>query len=216
MTRSEPPLPPVHGEARAGLRKWLREQRTALSAPQRIAASQALVGQLERIPGYLTGRRIGGYWAVDGELPLAALMQGLRTREQGWHLPVIGARRQLRFAPWRPGIALATNRHGIPEPICASVDLLAPAQLDVVLLPLLGFDRRGHRLGFGGGYYDRSFAFLKDRREAGRPLLVGIGYALQEVAAIDAMPWDVHLDYIATERELIDPTVETNARAPAQ
>lgn len=190
---------------RAALRTELRARRSALSASERIAASQALVGQLERIPEFLTDRRVGGYWAVDGELPLAALMQGLRARGQRWHLPVIDAQRQLRFAPWRAGIAIATNRHGIPEPVCAAADLLAPAQLDVVLLPLLGFDRSGHRLGFGGGYYDRSFAFLKDRGEIGKPLLVGIGYALQEVAAIEAMPWDLHLDYIATERELIEP-----------
>lgn len=177
-----------------------------LSAAERIAAAQGLVAQLEQVPEFLTDRRIAGYWAVAGELPLVALMQGVRARGQDWRLPVVGADRNLRFAPWRPRIELATNRYGIPEPVCAEHDLLAPDQLDVVLLPLLGFDRAGHRLGFGGGYYDRSFAFLRDRADVAKPVLVGVGYAMQEVDAIEACPWDVRLDYVATERELIDLT----------
>ena len=90
--------------------------------------------------------------------------------------------------------------------MCAPADLLAPADLDVVLVPLLGFDRRGHRLGFGGGYYDRSFAFLNGRTDVGKPVLVGVAYSTQEIATLDEQPWDVRLDYVATERELIDLT----------
>lgn len=191
-------------DQRALLRNDLRARRTALSAAQRIAAAAALVGVLEQIPEFLTDANIGGYWAIDGELPLAALAQGLRARGQHYHLPILGARRQLAFAPWQPGMPLATNRYGIPEPVCADAERRTPEQLDVVLLPLLGFDRRGHRLGFGGGWYDRSFAFLRERAHTARPLLVGIGYAVQEVASIPAMAWDVHLDFVATEHELID------------
>jgi len=191
---------------RAALRKALRERRAALPAAERIAAAQAVVAQLEQVPEFMTDRRIGGYWAVDGELPLAALMGGLRARDQQYCLPVIGADRLLRFAPWRPGTAVETNRFGIPEPACAAADLLAPADIDVVLVPLLGFDRNGHRLGFGGGWYDRSFAFLAGRADVGKPVLVGVGYALQEIDALDAQPWDVRLDYVATERELLDFT----------
>ena len=193
-------------EARTALRKMLRAQRAAVPAAQRIAAAQALVAQLEQVPEFMTDRRIGGYWAIDGELPLMALMGGIRARDQQYCLPVVGADRQLRFAPWRAGEAIAANRYGIPEPSCAPADLLVPTELDVVLVPLLGFDRRGQRLGFGGGYYDRSFAYLRGRTDVGKPVLVGVAYALQEVAALDQQPWDVHLDYVATERELIDLT----------
>jgi 5-formyltetrahydrofolate cyclo-ligase len=73
-------------------------------------------------------------------------------------------------------------------------------------VPLLGFDRHGHRLGFGGGYYDRSFAFLRDLERPSKPLLVGIGYASQEIDSLAPEDWDVRLDYVATERELIDCT----------
>jgi 5-formyltetrahydrofolate cyclo-ligase len=191
-------------DARSLVRAELRARRDALTAGERIHASQALVASLERIPEFLTDKRIGGYWAVSGELPLAALIQGLRVREQSYHLPIVGKDRQLMFAPWRPGGEIATNRYGIPEPVCATADLVPPDRMEVVLLPLLGFDRRGHRLGFGGGYYDRSFDFLRDRHAPGQPLLVGIAFAMQEVAAIEAMPWDVRLDYVATERDLVD------------
>ena len=81
---------------------------------------------------------------------------------------------------------------------------LAPHALDIVLVPLLAFDRRGTRLGSGGGYYDRSFAFLHGQARPHRPLLVGVGYAFQEVESLPAAAWDVALDYIATDAELID------------
>jgi 5-formyltetrahydrofolate cyclo-ligase len=196
---------------RAVLRKALRERRAALPAAERIAAAQAVVAQLEQVPEFMTDRRIGGYWAVEGELPLAALIGGMRARGQQYCLPVIGADRLLRFAPWRPGDALATNRFGIPEPACAPTHLLAAGELDVVLVPMLGFDRNGHRLGFGGGWYDRSFAFLAARADVGKPVLVGVAYAWQEIDALDAQPWDVRLDYVATERELLDFTAPVAA-----
>ena len=192
---------------RTALRNLLRERRMALGAGERIAAATALAERLEEIPEFLTDENIAGYWAVSGELPLAAILGGLRGRSQVYLLPVVGEDGLLRFAPWRPGVEIATNRFGIPEPKCAPDELVAADKLDVVLVPLLGFDRRGHRLGFGGGYYDRTFAFLQEEARPGRPLLVGIGYAAQEVDAIEPMSWDVRLDYIATERELVDCTM---------
>jgi 5-formyltetrahydrofolate cyclo-ligase len=73
----------------------------------------------------------------------------------------------------------------------------------VILLPLLAFDRAGHRLGTGGGWYDTSLAYLRDATRPATPLLVGVGYAFQEVDAVPPEPWDVDLDYIATDAELI-------------
>jgi 5-formyltetrahydrofolate cyclo-ligase len=105
--------------------------------------------------------QVAGYWAVGGELPLHVALAALVARGQNYHLPVLTHGRTLRFAPWRQGVALQPNRYGIPEPQCAPAELLAPQALDLVLVPLIGFDRRGHRVGTGGGYYDRTFAFLK-------------------------------------------------------
>lgn len=193
-------------EMRNRLRSGLRARRSALSASDRISAAQSLVATLEQIPEFLTDQRVAGYWAVAGEMPLSALAGGLRARAQAWHLPVVAADRLLRFAPWQPGLPITPNRYGIPEPECAAADLISAADMDVVLVPLLGFDRNGHRLGSGGGYYDRSFAFLNARSGIGRPVLVGIGYAAQEIPPLEPMPWDVRLDFVATERELIETT----------
>jgi 5-formyltetrahydrofolate cyclo-ligase len=198
------PAPTDADRDRAALRKILREKRAAITASERIAAATALIEHLEAIPEFLTDTNIAGYWAIAGELPLAAVFGGLRSREQRYHLPIIDEHKRMLFAQWRPGIEVVTNRYGIPEPADPAQTHFAPDAMDVVLVPLLGFDRAGHRLGFGGGYYDRAFAFLRDLERPGKPILVGIGYALQEIERIEPQAWDVPLDYIATERELVD------------
>ena len=188
------------------MRQSLRAQRAGLDARERMAAAEALARSLEQLPEFLVDARIAGYWAVGGEMPLHAVYSSLRTREQKYFLPLLAEPNLLRFAAWQPGAALRHNRYGIPEPDVAQGDV-APSELDVVLLPLLGFDRNGNRLGMGAGYYDRSFAFLRDAPRPARPLLVGIGYHFQELAQIAAEAWDIRLDFIATDRELIACTV---------
>lgn len=189
--------------SRTILRRKLREQRSAIGAAERIAAATAVAERLEGIPEFLTDERIAGYWAVGGEVPLAAILGGLRARGQRYFLPVVGGDSALRFAPWRPGDAVVANRYGIPEP--ADIEAAAPGDvIDVVLVPLLGFDRHGHRIGSGAGYYDRTFSFLLGRARPSHPLLVGIGYAAQEVERIEPAAWDVALDYIVTEQEVIE------------
>jgi len=188
---------------RRELRRQLAGQRRALTPPQRIAAAQGLRRSLEQLPEYLTDTRVAGYWACGGELPLNLAIPPLATRGQQFLLPVIGPGRRLRFAPWQAGEDVRPNRHGIPEPADPR-ELLEPFQLDLVLVPLLGFDRRGNRLGTGGGYYDRAFAFLNEQVRPTEPLLVGVAYAFQELPQVEEESWDVPLDYIATDRELID------------
>ena len=110
----------------------------------------------------------------------------------------------LRFAPWRPGDALATNRYGIPEPDVSAASLLAPDALLLAVLPLVAFDATGTRLGMGGGWYDRSFAF---RRTAGAPpWLVGAGFAAQQLPSLARAAWDVPLDAVCTERATLSAT----------
>jgi len=190
--------------ARTALRQQLRDARAQLTPLQRITAAQGLAAQLEALPEFHVDQRVGIYWAVQGELALHAVVAPMRRREQQLFLPVIGAQRQLKFAPYSAATELVPNRHGIPEPQVAPEKLLMPDQLELVLVPLLGFDRRGYRLGFGGGYYDTSFAFLREGERPREPLLVGIGYSSQEIEGIAPEAWDVRLDFIATERELID------------
>ena len=185
------------------LRQLMAERRRALPPPARMAAALGLRRSLEQLPEYHTDVRVAGYWATGGELPLNLVIPPLATRGQRFLLPLLARNKELHFAPWRDGDAVAPNRYGIPEPV-APHEWFAPFQLDLVLVPLLAFDRRGRRLGHGGGYYDRSFAFLKDQVRPTEPLLVGVAYDFQEVEQLDEQPWDVPLDYVATDRELID------------
>jgi len=214
-------------DAPAFIRAKMREQRVRLTPAERIAAASGVAASLEQLPEFLVDQRIAGYWAVGGEVPLHATVARLNARGQHYYLPIVGEDRRLRFAPLKSGANLKPNRYGIPEPECAENDLLPAGDIDVVLVPLTAFDRAGHRLGMGAGYYDRSFAFLRyephrlgmgagyyDRSFAflryeprpSEPLLVGIGYAFQEVATLPAQDWDIALDFIATDKELIDCT----------
>ena len=191
-------------EERRVLRTGLRARRRQLTAAQRIAAASGVARALEQLPEFLTDPRVAGYWAIDGELPLHSVVASLRSRGQQFLLPRLAGTRLLRFAAWRPGIALESNRYGIPEPVCDEGELFEPEALDIVLLPMLGFDRRGYRIGYGGGYYDTSLEFLRDRHGVAKPVLIGIAYAAQQLDVVEPAMWDVRLDYVATENELID------------
>jgi 5-formyltetrahydrofolate cyclo-ligase len=187
---------------RQALRAEFRAARRALPPRQRLSAAEAVATNLRmRFPALSSPALVAGYWACDGELPLHALFAGRPPFR--FLLPRLRAGKCLDFAPWSPGDPLRPNRYGIPEPD-TTVGVVSPTAVDLVLLPLLGFDRSGQRLGTGGGYYDRSFAFLQHTPRPARPLLIGIGYALQEIPSLPVMDWDVGMDFVVTEREVIE------------
>jgi 5-formyltetrahydrofolate cyclo-ligase len=188
-------------DGRRELRRSLRAKRIALSAAERMAAAEAIATNLQPHPALARPGYVAGYWASGGELPLHVLQLRLRP-DQIWCLPCVQPDGTLLFSPWRPGDPLVTNQYGIPEPNVATASLLEPPELHLVLLPLLGFDRSGNRLGMGAGYYDRSFAFRQGA--AAPPTLIGVGYAMQEVPPIEAQAWDVPLDAIVTENEILE------------
>lgn len=178
-------------------RNALRALRRAVPAPVRIAAAEAVAQRLLDLEQAPRAGHVAGYWAMDGELPLHAWQVQLPAACV-YCLPVLdAASKRLRFAPWRAGEPLATNRFGIPEPDLDPGLLLDARDMALIALPLTGFDARGHRLGMGGGWYDRSLAFRAGTPAP--PLLVGIGFDLQEVAAIAPRSWDIRCDAIVTE-----------------
>ncbi|HEX5757180.1 MAG TPA: 5-formyltetrahydrofolate cyclo-ligase [Arenimonas sp.] len=187
---------------RRALRLHLRERRNALTASVRIQAADAVARHWCAHPLHATPGYVAGYWAVQGELPLHALQLRLAPG-QIWCLPLLQPDNSLRFAPWRAGDPLQPNRYGIPEPVVDPASLLAPGDLALAFVPLVGFDRQGGRLGAGGGYYDRSFAFR--RTQAAPPLLIGVAFACQELPAMTREAWDVDLDAIVCESGLIVP-----------
>ena len=196
--RAHTPTQPI--AAKRALRAQLRAARRALPPSERMRVAEAIVAPLLALPEFQAAGYVAGYWATDGEVPLHVLQLRLPAHAR-WCLPCIQADGSLRFAPWRPGDPLVSNRFGIPEPDLMPESQLQADEMSLILLPLVGFDRRGRRLGMGGGFYDRTLAF-RAARPVPPPRLVGVAYAAQEVDTLPDEAWDVPLDAVVTERGL--------------
>jgi 5-formyltetrahydrofolate cyclo-ligase len=174
-----------------------------VSDAERTRAARQIARHADRILHLHSGQRIGIYAATAEELDTSCLIALALRRGCLVYLPRIDSRRRVRSMHFAPLTALASriNRFGIAEP--EGRELASARLLDVVFLPLVGFDRHGTRLGMGGGYYDRAFGFRRLRTSWHSPLLVGIAYASQEVERIAPAAHDVPLDLVMTERGVI-------------
>jgi len=181
--------------AKAELRRNMRSRRRALPETIHQQAARSLVDQLESIPHWRSATRVALYLATDGEIDLSPVANALRADAKTPYLPVIQADNSLRFAPWTSDEHLRENRFGIPEP---SGEQTTAREMDIILLPLVAWDRRGNRLGMGGGFYDRTLA------GAGDVSKVGMAYECQRVEALPTESWDVRLDFIITECALYE------------
>ena len=181
------------------LRRELRARRRALAPEYRVEAAFAAATALATSPAFRPATRIAAFVAADAELDPGPFIALARSRRRTVYLPVLDPRpaRGLSFVRTDAGAPLEPNRYGIPEP--APGPSIDPRFLDLVLVPLVGFDGAGNRLGMGAGYYDRTFAFRRARRHWRGPRLIGVAYDCQEVDAIDDRAWDVPLDGVVTE-----------------
>lgn len=180
---------------KTALRVRLRGIRLRLAAETPDAAARAAtLLPLERLPPFGT---FSGYHALGSEIDPAPLMKRLAEAGARAALPVATSRdAPLAFRLWAPGAALAPDAFGIPSPLSG-----AEVQPELVIAPLLGFDRRGRRLGQGAGHYDRT---LENLRAAGRVFVLGLAYSGQEADEIPAEPHDQPLDAILTETQYIE------------
>lgn len=183
------------------LRRQMRGLRTGLTPAARRAAAEAAAGIAAATAQFRHARRVAVYIAVDGELDPEPLVALARAAGKEVYLPVLppGNSAPLSFLPYAAGAQLRPNRLRIPEPAPSAGAQVAPVELDLVLAPLVAFDARGQRLGMGAGFYDRSFAFLKDARTP-HPALIGYAYEVQKVPELAAEPWDVPLAGVVTEQ----------------
>jgi 5-formyltetrahydrofolate cyclo-ligase len=174
------------------LRRQARAVRRSITIDGATAAQAITRAFLERVP-WQSCRVIAGYWPISEEADVRPLLEALGRQGCQLTLPVVPAPRQpLLFRRWSPGAPLEAGFHGTFQPLPES-PLLRP---DLVLVPLLAFDRGGSRLGYGGGYYDRTLAAL---RAQGPLLAVGIAFSAQEVAVLPRESHDQGLDWIVTE-----------------
>ena len=189
--------------SRNKLRKELRQQRRTLSGAYKKFVSKRITTLLERSGWLQRGNRVGVYLATAEELNLQPLIERAWQRGCKVFVPhIIHSRRgTMLFYPFDEQSSLKEHRWGIPQLANARMPVTTRS-LDVVLMPLVGFDRFGHRLGMGGGFYDRHFAYTL-RTRTHKPFLVGVAYACQEVSAIDVQPHDVRLDAAVTENAFI-------------
>jgi 5-formyltetrahydrofolate cyclo-ligase len=191
--------------SRANLRAQIRAQRRALSERQREDYALQFASHFSKSRLFQNSQRIAFYMANDGELDPSELMAIAWSMGKECFLPVLTAPhdKSLLFAKYDPDEPLVYNQFGIPEPFVAARHRIKARTLDLIIMPLVAFDEQGNRIGMGGGYYDRTLAFLKARTQWHKPRLAGIGYGFQQVASIDNESWDVPLTYIATEKKLL-------------
>jgi len=188
MSTADPSKPDLRAAALA--------RRDALAPAARAAAAEAVAARAA--PVVLGPHQIvAGYAPIRSEFDPMPLMGVLASRGARLALPVIvGRDAPLEFRDWHIGQPLQSGPLGISEPGLEA----RPVEPDVVLVPLAAFDRAGHRIGYGAGYYDRTLVRLRRRKPV---IAIGLAFSTQEIARVPALPHDVRLDYIATEYETI-------------
>lgn len=196
------------------LRKRLRAARGALPPAYRRKASALALRIALRSGLFLKGRRWGFYLPLDEEFDVLPLLNHALHMGKVCYLPVTSNRaaRPLRFARLDGRHSVTHNRYGILEP--HSRRLLNARWLDRLIVPLVGFDELGGRLGMGGGYYDATLAFLRNRKIWRRPRLIGVGFECQRAEMIPMAAWDIRLGAMLTEKRLREvQTARIRARA---
>lgn len=189
---------------KSGLRKSLRRRRNALGQARQACAAADLAERLKALPAFRRSERIALYLANDGEIdPAGILWWGIKHAKRCYAPVIVGGRvkNSLRFAEITAHTRFENNRFGIAEPVVPADRLIGARELDLVLVPLVGFDWHGNRIGMGGGFYDRTFAFKKTRPR-GLPRLVGLAHEIQRVDGIDADNWDIPISAVVTDRRI--------------
>lgn len=190
----------MSSDAKRQLRQDKRQLRRRLSPQQQQQASQKLLQQLRRLPEYRRAKRIAGYIANDGEISLSELFRHAKLKNKSSYLPVVKATGKMQFYRYYPGQFLRSNHFGIGEPSHRRGPQNI-SDLDIIFLPLVAFDRSGRRLGMGGGFYDRTLQ--THLRNQARPLLIGLAHSLQETGAVPTDSWDIPLDLIITDQQIL-------------
>lgn len=179
------------------LRQHFRAKRRRVTAEERLIASQLLLNHIRMQPWYLHSHRFALYLAITEEIDTQPLIEYLWSMQKNCYLPQITAEDTLLFSAYTPITTLIPNRFNILEPD-AKAPLCALQELDVIFMPLVAFDEKGHRLGMGAGFYDKTLANLSKQER--QPLLIGLAYELQKIAIVPHDAWDIRLDGVITEQ----------------
>jgi 5-formyltetrahydrofolate cyclo-ligase len=184
-----------------GLRKSLRGARRAMSAAEHRRRSSLAAGAVTRLPMFAAGKKIALYLPFDAETDTSKLLIAARRRHIQVFVPVVVDRRRglIRFYPLAGKLRRGAYGLAVPQ---RTRHPLAPRCLNLIVVPLVGVDAVGRRLGLGGGFYDRALAFRRLMRHRWGPHLVGLAFDVQRTCEPFAEPWDIRLDSVATESGL--------------
>jgi len=182
------------------LRKQLRRLRSSLNVQQQQLASKNLLTQLITLAEFTDAEKIAMYLAHDGEIDLAEIIRWSWRNSKHCYVPIVVHQEEktLVFAEIDEHTEFVRNRFNIPEPVVNEEKTIAANELDLVLLPLVGYDLQGNRIGMGGGFYDITFKFIKSMPN-GRPKLMGMAHERQKIDAISAESWDIPLYMVVTD-----------------
>ncbi len=192
----------AEGLSRPALRRKLRQTRRQLSPAQQRHAARRLYRQLSHHPLFRRARHIALYLPNDGEIDPRLLLRAAQRRGKATYLPVLNPwpRTRMVFQRIEPGERLRRNRFGIFEPVIRTARQRRVWALDLLLMPLVGFDGNGGRLGMGGGFYDRSLGYRARRKKSHKPTLLGLAHECQRVDRLPLESWDVPLLGTVTDR----------------
>jgi len=194
------------------IRLQMRKKRSALPAKRQQLASFALAKKvLRNIPAIHRADRIAFYLSQDGEIDLLPLMSHCYKKGRQCFLPVLDPTTEntLRFAEWTPDRVMSKNKYGIAEPVVPEQQRLSAGKMELIFMPLVAFDACGHRLGMGGGYYDRSLSVCSNNENSSaKPLLVATGHDIQHATQLPHDPWDIIPDITITPGHIIKPLAQ--------
>ena len=168
-----------------------------MSDTERDFASQIISNKVLRSRGFLAAKNIGLYLPMRDEVDPTEIIERAWRANKRVFCPVVGANGSMNFHFLGRDTALLRNGFGIWEPV--NEQIVSPRDLDVVITPLVAFDKNRNRIGMGGGYFDRCFSYLRHRENWLRPKLIGVAYACQEVEKIRPNPWDIRLYSVISE-----------------
>ena len=187
---------------RKQLRDSLRQLRRNLLASEQKAASEALYDLVTKQQFFTSAKNLAFYLSFDGELNPNPILEKALEDNKSCYLPVTSKNNQheMNFRRYEQDTSLKENKWGIQEPSELEPSM-SPLNLEVVFVPLVGFDEKCYRLGMGKGYYDNAFSF-KNQNISSKPLLVGLAHECQRVQKVPAESWDVRLDLVVTAERI--------------
>ncbi len=175
------------------LRNKCRQARQNLSVQQIQNSSHIIAEKLFTSPSFIQAKNIASYMPIDNEVDTQVIHEHCWQQNKSVLLPVVTAKHEMAFVEHLQSEALIKNQYDIPEPQMTSKNTVSNDQIDCMLIPLVGFDSEGNRLGFGGGFYDH---YLQNHK----PICIGLAFEVQRINSLEKEKWDIPMDIIITDR----------------